>query len=32
MQTAYVDFDDIEFMNLSIQSIAIQNSQHIGYR
>ena len=30
MQTAYVDYDDIEFMNLTIQNYDIHNSQHIS--
>lgn len=32
MQTAYVDYDDIEFMNLSIQSVSISNGQQVSRR
>ena len=32
MQTAYVDYDDIEFMNLSIQAYDRPKIQHIGYK
>lgn len=31
MQTAYVDYDDIEFINLSVQSKS-SNNNHVGYK
>lgn len=30
MQTAYIDYDDIEIANISIQSVPIQNNAYIG--
>ena len=30
MQTAYVDYDDFEFMNIHIESVKLQSGAHIG--